>query len=70
VSKHRYKTINVNHNPTHLIKQVRLFNLNPLIPCWVRARFAGCVKNYQPTRRDGLNTILPGFLHKVAAPKT
>jgi hypothetical protein len=32
VSIYQYKT---NHNLTHLIKQGRLLNLNPIILCWI-----------------------------------
>jgi hypothetical protein len=44
VLKYVYKTIWLNHNLTHLIKQVKHFNLNPLNLYWVSVEFADHVK--------------------------
>jgi hypothetical protein len=43
VSKDRYKTIQINHNFTHLIKWIKLVNPNLLISCWVCVGFTGIV---------------------------
>lgn len=47
VSMHGYKTIQVNCNPIHLIKQVKFFNPNLLISYLVYVGFTYCVQNCQ-----------------------
>jgi hypothetical protein len=48
VSRHRYKTIYVSSNLTHLIKCVRPINHNLLISYSVRVGFVYHVKNCHP----------------------
>ena len=46
--RHRYKTIYISSNLTHLIKWVRPINHNLLISYLVRIGFVYYVKNYHP----------------------
>jgi hypothetical protein len=52
-------TIEINLNSIYLIKWIRLFNPNLLILCWVRDKFVGCDKNYQPYMQGPNTSLIP-----------
>jgi hypothetical protein len=54
VSRHGYKIIGVNHNPIHLIKQVKPLHPNPIILQWVCVGFASLYVGFGSYRNIGI----------------